>query len=246
MAECWGTVVAAGLVVAPTLQADAVTAVGSAPTSGAGTSAAGAWTRTGYMTMPRITHTATLLNDGEVLVAGGFGSRADSPAGYSAELYDPATGTWRRTGDLVRDHRRFTATLLDDGRVLVAGGTGSIPTLFATELFDPATETWTRTGNLNRARQGHTATLLNDGEVLVAGGSDNLRGIIGSAEVFDPATGAWTRTGRLVHPRAAFTATLLDNGMVLAVGGLEGGTGAATTSAERTTRPPAPGPKRLL
>src|SRR4029450_10222160 len=100
--------------------------------------------------------------NGMVLVAGGSAST-------SAELYDPASGTWTFTGSLNKERGQHTATLLQSGMVLVAGGSAST----SAELYDPASGTWTFTGSLNTARAGHTATLLQNGMVLVAGGVDS-------------------------------------------------------------------------
>jgi hypothetical protein len=121
-----------------------------------------------------------LLPDGKVLVAGG---QNNSGSVSSAELYDPASGTWRLTTGSLNDARRnHTATLLPNGDVLVAGGVGAGPFLSSAELYDPASGTWTATGSLNTARFAHTATLLPDGKVLVAGGQSNS-GVLRSAEL---------------------------------------------------------------
>ena len=105
-----------------------------------------------------------------MLVAGGYGSGG---AFSSAELHDLATGAWTATGPLTTAREQHTATLLPDGKVLVAGGRGTNNNpLSSTELYDPATGTWSLTGNLNTGRDGHTATLLQSGKVLVAEGAE--------------------------------------------------------------------------
>jgi uncharacterized delta-60 repeat protein len=196
--------------------------------------ATGTWTQTGNLNFGRYFHTATLLPNGKVLVAGGAGGDLLSPFLVQSELYDPATGTWSQTGNLNVRRGSQTATLLPNGKVLVAGGSFFIPDLswdntrpptvyypVQSELYDPATGTWTQAGNLNSGRDNHTATLLSNGKVLVAGGS----GI--SSELYDPATGTWSQTGNLNFAREYHTATLLPNGKVLVAG-----TGGAGISSE--------------
>jgi N-acetylneuraminic acid mutarotase len=120
-----------------------------------------------------------------------------------------ATGRWGHT-----------ATLLLNGKVLVAGGTNVSDTLLASaELYDPATENWSDTGSLRTSRANHTATLLPNGKVLVAGGGYGDDYSLASAELYDPATGTWSYTGSLSMGRLAYTATLLTDGRVLATGG---------------------------
>ena len=176
------------------------------------------WVPTGSLVAARDYHTATLLPSGKVLVAGGNGS-----GGFltSAELYDPATGSWSSTGSLVGSARQdHTATLLPSGKVLVAGGYDGL-SLSSAELYDPATGSWSSTSSLATARRWHTATLLPSGQVLVAGGFGNS-GALSSAELYDPATGSWSSTGSLATPRSLHTGTLLPSGQVLVAGGYNG------------------------
>jgi Tol biopolymer transport system component len=182
--------------------------------------ATGRWTATGSMTTPRMGHTATLLSDGRVLVAGGEHYAVGSTAGgtlASAELYDPATGTWTATGSMTTPRSGHTAVLLPNGQVLVVGGGTTA------ELYDPGTGRWTATGSMATARGWYTATLLNDGKVLVAGGSGGSigtpAGTLASAELYDPGTGTWVATGSMGTPRAFHTATLLPDGRVLIAAG---------------------------
>ena len=177
------------------------------------------WEFTGSLNTAREYQAATLLPDGRVLVAGGGGpSTGDYPFPRlkSAELYNPATGTWTVTGSLNDERELQTQTLLPNGKVLAAGGWPEGTSTGTAELYDPATETWTFTGSLNARRAGHTATLLLDGRVLAVGGSHSIH----SAELYDPATGHWTLTGSPNTPRYGYhTATLLPDGRVLVAGG---------------------------
>jgi len=187
------------------------------------------------MATPRILHTATLLNDGRVLVAGGIGEpKKKGDQGKvlsSAELYDPATNTWTATGDMSMPRGYHTATLLADGRVLIAGGLSNSDGLSSAdandlaptsaEIYDPASGTFSAAGTLVAGRVGHTATLLPNGHVLLAGGYDRAsktQPFSVSAESFDPATGTSTATGDMTTGLAFHAAALAPDGRVVLVG----------------------------
>ena len=190
--------------------------------------ATGTWSPTGSLGTERYNHTATLLLNGTVLVAGGHNGVGSTGDLTSAELYDPVAGTWSTTGSLSTARERHTATLLPNGKVLVAAGLN--PTdLTSAELYDPAAGTWASTGSLSTARRSHTATLLPNGKVLVAGGY-NSGGYLNSAELYDPAAGTWASTGSLSTARYDYTATLLPNGKVLAAGGYNSTNGRLTSA----------------
>jgi WD40 repeat protein len=163
----------------------------------------GTFTATANMTIPRAGHTATLLPNGKVLIAGGV---------RAAELYDPVTGTFAATGELTKARNRHTATLLANGKVLIAGGGDN-----TAELYDQLTGIFTATGAMGISRSGHTATLLNNGPVLVAGGSPSR-----AAELYDLATQSFTATGDMAASQPGHIAKLLPNGEVLFLPGNDG------------------------
>lgn len=177
----------------------------------------------GNMTSPRALHTSTLLNGGMILITGGANLRAASTVTASAELYDSNAGTFSATGNMQTARAEHTATLLNDGRVLIAGGCSIALAgpLMSAELFDPTGATSTATGSMNTARCGHTATLLANGKVLMTGGADATSTAMASAELFDPTTNTFSTTGSLQTARKEHTATLLANGKVLVTGGID-------------------------
>ena len=176
----------------------------------------GKWKETGAMNTTRDSHTATLLLDGKVLVAGGTDSKGVALS--SAEVYDPTIGKWTMTRPLNSARFYHTSALQPDGTVMVAGGHNGSDRLEDTEIYDPAKGAWTAgttiTNLLPVVHSGHTATTLANGKVLIAGGD-----AAGSAERYDPTTGMWTKTGALKTARAGHTETLLRSGKVLITGG---------------------------
>jgi hypothetical protein len=232
----------------------------------------GHWTTVGRMTTSRLSHTETVLADGSVLVAGGaYGNIAAFNYLASSDRFDPQTGHWFPTGDLqiaprsisaISGRESQTATLLSDGRVLVAGGDGYLTdfttdVIFATaELYDPSAGAWTLTGSMNVARSEHAAVNLQDGRVLVFGGSTSRARALSSAEIYTPSAGRsnlalmppwrgmsaglvaphrsslldttmrsvrpsigkWTQTGSMHFARITAPATLLLDGKVLVEG----------------------------
>ena len=153
-------------------------------------SASGTWKQTGSMSVERQNHTVTLLRDGRVLIAGGRNGNSGGKKNLaSAEIYDPQTEKWAATGPMAHDRSQFTATLLSDGKVLVAGG-ASLPFWIAmnsAEIYDPKSGTWSPAGKMTASRWNHRAVLLPSGQVLVVGGcgptgNQHLK----SVEIFTP------------------------------------------------------------
>ena len=207
--------------------------VAPGPSSSVASARAPAWSATGAMTEARSNFTATLLPDGKVLVAGGTIGPFGGLSANSAELYDPGSGTWSSTGSMHGARDGHTATLLQNGTVLVAGGNNGEAAmeneLATAELYDPSTGTWTTTGDMPEGGGLHTATLLRNGQVLVVG---STYGNPSAAELYDPSTGTWTATGFLNERRQLSTATLLPDGRVLVAGSPPNGRDFGTPTAE--------------
>ncbi len=181
--------------------------------------------RCGSMNRPRAVHTATLLPNGRVLVAGGM--QKNGVFEGTVELYDPAADAFRPGGRMMHRRVGHTATLLSHGKVLIAGGlagrhqesgrwVGDV--LAKAELYDPKTETFSSTGTMTALRANHVAVRLTDGKVLLVGGSDGHKPL-SSAETYDPASGTFRPTGSLSTARVPHGAALLPDGRVLVGGG---------------------------
>ncbi|HET9344063.1 MAG TPA: kelch repeat-containing protein [Candidatus Limnocylindrales bacterium] len=169
------------------------------------------WTSLPAMTTPRSSHTATVLADGRVLVAGGL-VEAEGDAPTSAEIFDPATSSWTSTGSMTTARTGHNALLLADGRVVVIGG-NSPTSGSAAEVWDPSTGEWAAIGGLIPVPRD-SAALLSDGRILVAGGSGRTR-----ASLLDLATGTWTQTDHYSEARYNVSLVTLRDGTLLLVGG---------------------------
>lgn len=177
------------------------------------------------MSSKRAAHTASLLNTGKVLLAGGFIGNGGGLS--STELYDPQTKSFSSSPIMTVARASHTATLLNNGKVLIAGGYNG-DYLNSAEVYDPVKGNFTTVGRLVTPRSGHIATLLNDGRVLLAGGVGTGWTFLSDAEIFDPKTSTFTPTGGMTTARESHTATLLDNGTVLITGGHKGRRSAIT------------------
>jgi uncharacterized repeat protein (TIGR03803 family) len=178
------------------------------------------WATNSPLQVARWAHTATLLNDGTVLVAGGAvynvsGVFADTNA---TEIYDPVANTTTPVGAMTYTRHSHRATLLQNGNVLVSGGGAS------SEEYDPVGQDWVNFSSMNEERIAHTATLLPNGQVLAAGGYDDNQGIeVTNTEVYDPNSQVWTSTTPMPYAADTQAAVLLPSGRVLVCGGSANG-----------------------
>ncbi len=189
--------------------------------------ASGTWAAAASLHNARDGHTATLLSNGNIVVAGGENNNS---AMASTEVYSPLTSSWTNSGNLNVARSNAGALLLPNGMVLVAGGCVSTclgATTASAELYNSVSGTWSSTGSMAKARTYFGMVLLPSGKVLAAGGCTGLNangcsGITAKAEIFDPSSGKWTATGSMTAARGTFTLTVLATGKVLAAGGING------------------------
>ena len=220
-----------------TLVGDKVVVIGGVSISGAGKkvwiydSRSGTWSMGADASTRHIAHGAIAIGNQKVLVIGGdcqFGVAVACASG-SVEEYDVAANTWTQKSPMPIALQSSSTTQLEDGRILVAGGSNNFGSVDAAQIYDPATNTWSKTtSSMNESRYYHTATLLKSGKVLVAGGNKVLNGVATAsktAEIYDPVTDVWSLVTPMAVIRTLPTATLLADGRVMLAGGTD--TGAA-------------------
>lgn len=179
------------------------------------------WTVPGQMAHGRYFHSMVKLLDGRVLVLGGCVIDPCMTGTLEVEVFDPKSDTFTKSPTPMTIHRVcFTATLLDDGRVLVAGGYNPSGILRDNETYDPSTSTWTVNPPMKHRHVVHAAVLMQDGDVLVVGGDCKIQLPCGDADLFNPRTGMWKSAGHMSAPRSGLSAMLLQDGKVLISGGL--------------------------
>jgi hypothetical protein len=193
------------------------------PSTGTGSSGA-------FMSLVRRDHQAVLLQNGQVLVAGGDAAVPTTGEGNpsnTAEIYDPDTNEFSMVANMVVPRSFYTANLLGDGTVLLAGGT-SAPfhdsASASAEIFNLLplpSHSFSATGNMSHGRYAHTASPLPNGQVLLAGGSELSCLALPYSEVFDPTSGHFVPGPNMAFARYLHSAVPLSNGAVLVAGGLD-------------------------
>jgi len=201
-----------------TVTSAAVPSTTSSPSHGP-TVGTGAWSTTTAMSTSRSYHSATRLPSGKVLVAGGYTGGFNSNALASTELFDPATSTWSASAPMLRPHAAHTATLLENGKVLVVAGRSTGGDSTAAELYDPAHNLWSPGGNIIVARTTHKALLLRSGKVLIWGGFGPA-GVNPPAELYDPDANGWSVIPA-TNEHFINDANVLPDGRILALGDIE-------------------------
>ncbi len=178
-----------------------------------------AWTTTGSRAHDWASYSATTLADGRVLVVGGADPNGQTS---TAEIYDPARGSWLATEDMAYGRALPAAAGLPGGLVLVVGSNSGGAGIG--ELFDPTTGTWSATKALVQPRHQPSSIAMPDGRVLVVGGAEGPD-LLPSAEIYDPAKGTWKATGPMQVGRANAALAVLWDGRILAIGGFAGNEG---------------------
>lgn len=201
------------------LVATAVLAVAAGRTTTTASTSLGRTETLGPMTVDRAGHQATMLVSGEVLITGGCGANGCESVHASTELFDPTENAFRPAATMHTARVSHVASILPDGRVLVAGGwTGESATADA-EVYDPARRTFKRIAAMSSPRMTASAVRLLDGRIVITGGETEVGAAIDSIEVFDPVTNRFLTPGRMTVPRSRHVSVLLPDGRVLITGG---------------------------
>jgi hypothetical protein len=205
----------------------------------------GTWKLTGSMVTARRHAASATLPDGKILVVGGTNTTGvDGTASVfydSAEIYDPATGTWTATGSLTTGGRALhRATRLTDGTILITGGWNGVSALSTAEIYTYNTTTQTGTfsatvGSMTTERAAHMSVKLFNGQVLITGGFDSLEDSLASAEVYNPATGTFAAAANMIAARSHHRVNTVGPGKVFITGGY--GAGAAELSSTELFTP---------
>ena len=190
------------------------------------------WAKTSRFNWERTYHTASLLPDGTVLVAGGTGrvvlkEGEDEPLWRgskdlnSAEIYDPKTDEWENAPDMTYKKQLAQAITLEDGRVMIIGGRSGVSTLSSNEIYDPEDNSWSEVEPMMQSRMSHSAVKLIDNTILVTGGMESvvMGDTLSSAEIYDPLQNSWSEVAKLTRARLGHRSTLLPDGRVLVTGG---------------------------
>ena len=190
------------------------------------------WAKTSRFNWERTYHTASLLPDGTVLVAGGTGrvvlkEGEDEPLWRgnkdlnSAEIYDPKTDEWENAPDMTYKKQLAQAITLEDGRVMIIGGRSGVSTLSSNEIYDPEDNSWSEVEPMMQSRMSHSAVKLIDNTILVTGGMESvvMGDTLSSAEIYDPLQNSWSKVAKLTRARLGHRSTLLPDGRVLVTGG---------------------------
>jgi len=195
----------------------------------------GSWSIVAAMSVARANGTATLLRDGTVLVTGGSTTFEGQSGKVTAvtEIYSPKLNSWRKVASMSKPRYAFGATLLQDGRVLVAGGWYAEPSSDhshnTAEIYDPTTAKWTAAATMATGLAQYSLVGLRDGRVLALGGVDSTNKIFAASELYDPASGLWTAAAALAVPAILPAVQVLADGRVLVAGG------ALSVAATKTT-----------
>ena len=195
------------------------------------------WTEAAPLSIDRSAHAAVLLDDGNVLIAGG-GSIIDTTQDDQALLYNSSTNQWQMAGFMLQPRHNAEALHLSDGHVLVVGGGyRNVPQTFeifaSSEIYDPVLNSWSPAASLQEARYFFSMPPLQDGRALVVGGvrdPENFwtdQSFVSEIEIYDPVTDQWHVAGDLPDPTAHGTANLLVDGRVWVTGGYLGNYAAA-------------------